>query len=155
MLRGDVRLIATFIALTAAASAVLWGCGTVDPGPDVGPPAGCNAAPGFFVTDVWPKYFAQYQCGQSDCHDANTGHGFFRLQPLDGVAAPDPMAPVSAWPDAWQANFRAVQQNLSCANPTGSAVLAVPSGRGQPHPPGTTVTDIPGADALFTAWLTP
>lgn len=155
MLRCDVRLLATFIAATAAASAALWGCGTIDPGPDVGPPAGCNAPPAFFVTDVWPKYFAQYQCGQSDCHDANTGHGFFRLQPVDGVAPPDPMAPTSAWPDAWQRNFRAVQQNLSCANPTGSAVLAVPSGRGQPHPPGTTVTDIPAADALFTMWLTP
>jgi len=152
MLRGEVRLIATFTAVMGVASATLWGC-TIDPGPDVGPPAGCNAPPGFFVTDVWPKYFQAYSCGQSDCHDAATGHGFFRLQDVSAVAAPDPNSPVSTWPEQWQANFRAVQQNLSCSSPTGSAVLAIPSGRGTPHPAGTVVTDIPGADALFTMWL--
>jgi hypothetical protein len=137
---------------TAVAGAALWGC-TIDPGPDVGPPAGCNAPPAFFITDVWPQYFQKYSCGQSDCHDAATGHGFFRLQDVSAVAAPDPNAPVSTWPDAWQANFRAVQQNLTCSSPTGSAVLAVPSGRGTPHPPGDIVTDHAGADALFTMWL--
>ncbi|MGZ3429141.1 MAG: hypothetical protein ACXVCV_20960, partial [Polyangia bacterium] len=70
-----------------------------------------------------------------------------------GVPAPNPMAPVSTWPDAWQANFRAVQQNLTCSSPTSSAVLAVPSGRGTPHPPGDVVTDKPGAAALFNMWL--
>ena len=50
--------------------------------------------------------------------------------------------------------FRAVQQNLTCSSPTSSAVLAIPSGRGTPHPPGDVVTDKPGADALFTMWLT-
>ncbi len=152
MLRGEVRLVA-FIVATTAACAALFGCGTIDPGPDVMPPAGCDAPPAFFVTDVWPKFFVQYQCGRSDCHDAATGHGFFRLQPVAAVAAPDPSAPLSTWPDAWQANFRAVQQNLSCSNPTSSEVLAVPTGRGEPHPAGTVVTDIPGADALFTMWL--
>jgi hypothetical protein len=152
MLRGEVRLIAAFIAATAVAGATLWGC-TIDPGPDVGPPAGCNAPPAFFVTDMWPRYFQQYGCGQSDCHDATTGHGFFRLQDVSGVAAPDPNAPLSTWPDGWQANFRAVEQNLTCSSPTGSAVLAVPSGRGTPHPPGDIVLDHAGADALFTMWL--
>ncbi|HEX6839675.1 MAG TPA: hypothetical protein VF334_24020, partial [Polyangia bacterium] len=141
-----MRLIATFTAVMGVASATLWGC-TIDPGPDVGPPAGCNAPPGFFVTDVWPKYFQKYSCGQSDCHDAATGHGFFRLQDVSAVATPDPNSPVSTWPDQWQANFRAVQQNLSCSSPTGSAVLAVPSGRGTPHPAGDVVTDHASADA--------
>jgi hypothetical protein len=31
--------------------------------------------------------------------------------------------------------------------------LTVPSGLGQPHPPGVVVTDIPGANALFSTWL--
>jgi hypothetical protein len=152
MLRGAVRLLASFIGLTGVAAATLWGC-TIDPGPDVGPPAGCNAPPAFFVSDVWPKYFQVYGCGKSDCHDAATGHGFFRLQDVSAVMAPNPMAPISTWPDAWQANFRAVQQNLSCSSPTGSAVLAIPSGRGTPHPAGDVVTDHAGADALFTMWL--
>jgi hypothetical protein len=152
MLRGEVRLFSTFIAGTAVACATLWGC-TIDPGPDVGPPAGCNAPPAFFVTDMWPKYFAQYMCGQSDCHDSATGHGFFRLQDVSAVAAPDPASPVSTWPAAWQANFQTVQQNLSCSSPLESTVLAVPSGRAEPHPPGDIVTDHAGADALFTMWL--
>jgi hypothetical protein len=137
---------------TAVACTALWSC-TIDPGPDTMPPIGCVAPPAFFVTDIWPKYFAQYSCGRSDCHDAATGHGFFRLQPLDGVTAPAAAAPVSTWPMAWQSNFQAVQQNLSCADPSSSLVLAVPSGRGQPHPPGIVVTDIPSADQLFQTWL--
>jgi hypothetical protein len=153
MLRCEVRPVATFIAGTAIACVALMSCGTVDPGPDVGPPAGCNAPPALFVTDIWPRYFQQYQCGQSDCHDAATGHGFFRLQPVAGVTPPDPNSPVSTWPDAWQANFRAVQQNLSCSSPISSGVLAIPSGRGTPHPPGDVVTDKVGADALFNMWL--
>jgi hypothetical protein len=32
-------------------------------------------------------------------------------------------------------------------------VLAIPSGRGTPHPPGDVVTDHAAADALFTMWL--
>ena len=128
------------------------GC-TIDPGPDTGPPTGCNAPSAFFVSDVWPQYFERYGCGMSDCHDATTGHGYFRLQSLSGVAAPAANAPVASWATAWQANLRNVQQNLSCANPTSSAVLSVPSGRGQPHPPGITVTDAKTADALFTQWL--
>jgi hypothetical protein len=63
------------------------------------------------------------------------------------------MTSVGAWPSQWSTNLRNIQQNLSCANPTSSAVLVVPSGRGQPHPPGQTVTDIPAAETLFTTWL--
>jgi hypothetical protein len=125
----------------------------VDPGPSTGPPAGCNAPAPFFASDVWPKYFQQYECGRSDCHDASSGHGFFRLQSLAGVMTPMPTAPVSTWPTEWRANLQSVRRNVSCANPLSSLVLVVPSGRGQPHPPGVTVTDIPGADALFQAWL--
>jgi hypothetical protein len=152
MLRGEVRLFATFSSLTLVASAALWGC-TIDPGPDVGPPAGCNAPAPFFVTDMWPKYFSQYMCGQSDCHDSATGHGYFRLQDVSAVAAPDPNSPVSTWPPEWQANFNNVTQNISCTAPTDSDVDAIPSGRGTPHPPGDIVTDHAGADALFTMWL--
>jgi hypothetical protein len=114
---------------------------------------GCTAPPGFFVSDVWPQYFDRYSCGKSDCHDSATGHGYFRLQPVSGSASPAPTDPLVAWPPNWSANLRAVQQNLSCANPTSSAVLAVPEGRGQPHPPGAVVTDLMAADALFRAWL--
>jgi hypothetical protein len=131
------------------------GCGRIDVGPDTGPPAGCIAPAPFFVSDVWPQYFDKYMCGQSNCHDASSGHGFFRLQSLQGVTAPQPSAPVNTWPTAWSANLRSVETNVSCANPPTSVVLVVPSGRGQPHPPGNVVTDIPGADMLFQKWLKP
>jgi hypothetical protein len=132
---------------------VLAGCGTVDPGPDTGPPAGCNAPPAYFVSDVWPKYFDLYTCGKSDCHDASAGHGYFRLQSVAALVAPQPTDPVVLWPPEWSANLRSVQHNLSCANPTTSAVLAVPEGRAQPHPPGVTVLDPAAADDLFRTWL--
>jgi hypothetical protein len=148
-----VRLFATFLLCTGVAAVVLASCGTVDPGPDVQPPAGCNAPPAFFVTDVWPQFFAAYGCGASDCHDSVSGHGYFRLQNVAAVAAPDPNSPISSWPDAWRANLMNVQANVSCSSPTSSPVLLVGSGRGQPHPPGNVVTDIPGADQLFATWL--
>jgi hypothetical protein len=148
-----VRLFAAFLLCTGVACAVLASCGTVDPGPDVQPPAGCNAPPAFFVTDVWPKFFEAYGCGKSDCHDVTSGHGYFRLRPVDGIAAPDPASPISAWPEAWRANLMAVQANVSCSSPTSSPVLLIGSGRGQPHPPGNVVTDIAAADQLFATWL--
>ena len=129
------------------------GCGLVDPGPDTGPPAGCDAPPAFFVSDVWPKYFDTYTCGRSDCHDSSSGHGYFRLQSLAGVTAPQSTDPVALWPMPWQQNLQAVQHNISCTNPLQSPVLTVPSGLSQPHPPGVIVTDIPSADMLFTMWL--
>jgi hypothetical protein len=131
----------------------LGGCGTIDVGPETGPPQGCNAPTAYFVSDVWPRYFERYSCGQSACHDAVSGRGYFRLQDVSKVTAPSPMAPLSAWPFEWQQNLKNVQQNLSCSNPTNSIVLAVPSGRSTPHPPGQTVTDLADADALFTEWL--
>jgi hypothetical protein len=131
------------------------GCGTVDPGPDTGPPEGCSAPTPFFVSDVWPKYFEAYTCGRSDCHDAITGHGYLRLQDVSGVAAPAPTDAISAWPAQWSANFMAITRLVSCTNPLLSQVLAVPSGQAQPHPPGIIVTDIPGADDLFRMWLAP
>jgi hypothetical protein len=148
-----VRLFATFLLCTAAAGVVLASCGTVDPGPDVQPPAGCNAPPAFFVTDVWPKFFEAYGCGMSDCHDSVSGHGYFRTRSVAGVAAPDPASPTSTWPDPWRTNLLAVQANLSCSSPTSSPVLLIASGRGQPHPGGNVVTDLAAADQLFTTWL--
>jgi hypothetical protein len=144
----QIRLVAVGVLVLAFA-----GCGTIDPGPDTGPPAGCNAPAAFFVSDMWPKYFDTYKCGQSDCHDASNGHGYFRLQSVAGLLAPQPTDPLSVWPQAWTANLKSVQHNVSCANPTNSAVLIIPSGRGQPHPPGVTVLDIPAADELFLTWL--
>jgi hypothetical protein len=152
MVRGASSLGVVF-CLLGCLPAGLAACGTIDPGPDTGPPAPCNAPAPFFVSDVMPKYFQAYACGRSDCHDASSGHGYFRLQAIAAVIAPAPTDPLSIWPMAWRTNLRAVQQNLSCANPLNSPVLAIPSGRGQPHPPGVTVTDIPGAEALFLKWL--
>jgi hypothetical protein len=125
----------------------------VDPGPDTGPPQGCTTDPKLFVSDVWPQYFDRYSCGRSDCHDASSGHGYFRLQSLSGVIAPQPTDPVTIWPMSWSENLRAVQHNVSCTRPLESLVLAVPEGRGQPHPPGDVVTDHPFADALFMKWV--
>ena len=154
MLACAVRSRLLVMAVIWAASGVGWlGCATIDPGPDVGPPASCDAPGAFFVTDVWPKFFVQYGCAKSDCHDAQSGHGYFRLQSLAGVTPPDPASPVSLWPMAWQENYRQVTANLSCASPTSSPVLTIPAGQGAPHPGGIVVTDIPGADALFNKWL--
>lgn len=153
MLADAVRLFALFVCALGLACVASAGCGTVDPGPDVQPPAACDAPSAFFVTDMWPKYFGAYGCGQSSCHDANTGSGYFRLQSVSGVPAPDPASPSSTWPDAWQANLMAVLANVSCSDPDSSLVLEVPSGRGTPHPGGVVVTDIPGADQLFATWL--
>lgn len=129
------------------------GCGVVDVGPETGPPAGCNAPAPFFVSDMWPRYFEKYECGRSDCHDASSGHGYFRLQSVADVIAPQPTDPVSTWSQAWVANLRSVQHSVSCASPLESPVLVVPSGRGQPHPPGVSVTDLAEADELFRMWL--
>jgi hypothetical protein len=137
----------------AASASLLAACSYVDAGPDVVPPAACNAPPAFFVTDVWPKYFARYGCGQANCHDAMSGHGYFRLQDVSGVTPPDPMSPTSVWPMQWQSNYTEVTANVSCASPETSAVLAIPAGQGQPHPGGLIVTDIPGATMLFDTWL--
>lgn len=133
---------------------VLWaGCGTVDPGPDVATPPPCNAPTPYFVSDVWPRYFDRYSCGKSDCHDQSTGHGYFRLRPVNQVPAPQPTDPLAAWPDAWRFNYRSVTQNVSCANPIGSAVLMVPQQR--THPGGLVVTgaDVATATELFRMWL--
>ncbi|HZS36104.1 MAG TPA: hypothetical protein VFF06_04725 [Polyangia bacterium] len=139
------------IEVIAAVSLVA--CGTIDPGPDTMPPAGCEAPAPFFVSDVWPKYFDTYMCGKSDCHDSSSGHGYFRLQSVAGVPAPQPTDSVAIWPTAWQNNLLAIQHNVSCTNPTQSLVLTVPSGESQPHPPGVIVLDIPAATTLFTTWL--
>ncbi len=145
-----VRLASCFVALIGGLQLV--GC-TIDLGPDTGPPQQCNAPPDYFVTDVWPRYFEKYTCGRSQCHDASTGKGYFRVQDVSAVAAPTPTMPVSTWPAAWQNNLRAVERNVSCADPLASNVLIVPTGRGQRHPPGISVTDIPEADMIFTTWL--
>jgi hypothetical protein len=152
MLTCAVRLLSSILAVTSVAC-TMAACGTIDPGPDTGPPASCNAPPSFFVTDIWPKFFAKYACGQSNCHDANSGHGYFRLDDVSGVVAPDPASPVSTWPMQWQDNYNQVTSNLSCASPETSPVLAIPAGQGEPHPGGLVVTDVPGADALFDMWL--
>jgi hypothetical protein len=128
-------------------------CGTVDVGPQTGPPEPCNAPTPFFVTDVWPKYFATYSCNQVGCHNATSGRGFFRLYDVSMVTAPDPMSPTTVWPFEWQQNFANVTQNVSCANPTESIVLATPEDKSGQHPAGMTVTDPTSADALFTTWL--
>ena len=129
------------------------GCGTVDVGPQTDPPLPCNARSDYFVSDVWPKYFAQYGCNKASCHNASSGRGYFRLYDVSTVTAPAPTAPSSAWPFEWQQNLANVEQNISCANPTNSIVLTIPSGQSTPHPGGIVVTDVPGADQLFTTWL--
>jgi hypothetical protein len=149
---GGMGRTVKLLLLSVVGAGLMSAC-TVDVGPDTGPPQPCNAPTPFFVTDVWPQYFATYNCGQSSCHDASTGRGFFRLENVSMVTAPMPMDPLSDWPIEWSENFSNVQQNVSCSNPTQSLVLVVPSGESTPHPPGTTVTNIPAAQTLFTMWL--
>src|SRR5260370_11777415 len=115
MLACAVRLFSLIMRCVtwAACVCLVAGCPTVDLGPDVGPPATCNASPAFFVTDVWPNYFVKYGCGMSNCHDATTGHGYFRLQSLTGVTAPHPLSPVSTWPMPWPENYNPVASNFA------------------------------------------
>jgi hypothetical protein len=148
--------------LLAAALAPGAGCGTVDVGPPTGPPMGCNASPVFFVEHAWPEYLDLMGCGASDCHDSDTGHGYFRLRSVAGSASFDPHQPTSQWPDAWRENLAAASRLLDCADPDASLLLAVPEGRGQPHPPGDVVKKCPPsagacdphatAETLFRDW---
>src|SRR5262245_8955043 len=107
--------------------ALAAGCDTIDPGPPTGPPPGCNAAPYFFVEQVWPNYLrpdAPYGtskgCGQDSCHDAQSGRGYFRLQAV-AYPPPDPSfarQPISTWPAEWRDNLESATRLLNCADPT-------------------------------------
>jgi hypothetical protein len=143
---GGIRRIAALVALCSAA------CGTIDPGPATGPPAGCNASPSFFVEHTWPEYLDRYGCGQASCHDAATGHGYFRLEPVAGATPFDAHQPTSTWPEQWRTDLAAAARLLDCADPGSSQLLLVPEGRGQPHPPGDVVSDHAAADALMAQW---
>ena len=130
---------------------------TVDPGPDTGPPPTCEASTSYFVSTAWPQYFVQYNCAASGCHDASTGRGFFRLQSLAGVTAPQPTDPVTVWPPAWQDNLESVQLVLSCASPLLSDAYTYPLNANGQHPGGTllmTSAQQSAAAQLFTTWLT-
>jgi hypothetical protein len=140
--------------LWALACATLASCGTVDVGTYALPQQGCSPPPAFFVSDVWPQYFARYTCGRSGCHDAVTGSASFRLRDVSMVSAPLSTAPPSTWPFEWQQNLTEVGQYLSCASPLGSPVLAIPAGTSTlAHPGGAVVADVPAAQTLFTTWL--
>ena len=154
--------IVTLIAAALLAPLLAAACGTIEPGPPTGPPPGCNASPVFFHDHVWPEYLDRFGCGSASCHDARSGHGYFRLQPVAGVAAFDPATPISSWPDAWRFDLLNATRLLNCADPTSSQLLAVPEGKGQPHPGGDAVcadpmmlscqTDHTSAETLFLAW---
>lgn len=135
-----------------AASWGAGGCGTIDPGPPTGPPPGCNAAPYFFVERVWPDYLKPNTCGRADCHDAQSGHGYFRLQAVSEPIGFDPRQPSSTWPDEWRANLVSATRLLNCSDPTSSLLLAVPAGKGQPHPGGVAVADYGASAQLFIEW---
>jgi hypothetical protein len=143
--RSGGPVLAATLALGGAA------CGTVDPGPSTGPPQGCNASPQFFAEHVWPEYLVADGCGASDCHDAATGHGYFRLGSVTGTTF-DPRLPTSMWPDVWRSNLQNAQRLLDCGDPAGSLLVTVPEGRGRPHPPGDVVKDHAQAEAVIAAW---
>jgi hypothetical protein len=148
----SARLCSLGVALGALA---VSGCETIDVGPATAQLSNCEPPPGFFVSDVWPKFFDHYGCGKSGCHDASTGRSAFRLQSLTGVIAPLPTDPPSSWPAAWAANLLSVENNLDCAAPSASAVLVVPENQSGGHGGGTVVTgaDVAADVALFRMWL--
>ncbi len=122
---------------------------------------GCNGSASFFVTDVWPKYLDHWSCGKSDCHDSQSGHGYFRLvnppcpsAPSGATCPPDPMTPFAAWPDNWRLNYTNAARFLNCGDPTASQLLAIPEGKGQPHPGGVVFggQDATDAEMLFEQW---
>jgi hypothetical protein len=141
--------------LPVALALAFASCGTVDPGPDTMPPPPCNAPTPFFVSDVWPKYFDFYSCGKGGCHDASTGHGYFRLQSLSGVTAPQPTDSFAIWPTPWQQNLLAVQHVISCGNPTQSMAITEPAQENKQHGGGQVVMqpDLANVNALFSMWL--
>ena len=146
MLRGEVRLIATFIGRHCGRLArSLWGCGRSIRGPTSARRPAATRRPAFFVTRHVAELFRQVRLRHERLPRRGDGP---RLLPPAGRqrrdAPPDPNRRCRPGPTQWQANFRAVEQNLTCSSPTGSAVLAIPSGRGQPHPPGDIVTDHAG-----------
>ena len=123
---------------------------------------GCNGSPAFFASDVWPNYLARWKCGQSGCHDAQSGHGYFRLTdptcpvPVPGgeVCPPLPTTPLTQWTDNWRTNYQNSARFLNCGDPTASPLLIIPEGKGQPHPGGVIFAgqDATDAETLFTQW---
>lgn len=115
------------------------------------PAAACAPSTDFFAADVYPRYFAVYRCGESQCHSFDRGHGTLRLRPPE--ATPALGTPLSMWPLAWRENYLSAVQLVRCDAPAASRLLTVPEGLGDLHPPGPVVRDRPGAAALIGAWV--
>jgi hypothetical protein len=100
--------------LRVAAPLVLAACEIVDPGPDVGVAGRCALSPAFFVERIVPEYIEQHGCAEeAGCHRAADANSIFRLQDTSGTLVPLPTEPLSAWPAAWQENFRVVSAQVS------------------------------------------
>jgi hypothetical protein len=115
--------VAAATVLFAAASGLV--CGTVDLGDPPADVNACRPSQRFFIERIWPelldKDFGGKRCGDGGCH----GAGSPRLLLL---ARPTAMAGVPLPPD-WEMVYRATTEQLSCTNPTASALLTRPDGR--------------------------
>jgi hypothetical protein len=135
--------------LAAAAALGLAGC-VVSPGAtsDAAP---CAPSPDYFVATVRLDYLDANQCASSGCHAFDDGHGYLRFQPFGD--APPPGTPLASWPSSWRDDYLAAIQLVRCDDALASRLLTVPEGIADPHPPGDSVGDHPGAELIFRTWV--
>jgi hypothetical protein len=107
--RSPGRLASLFAIAIAAGS-----CEIVDPGPHVGVANRCVLTASYYVEHIVPEYIDKYGCAEkAGCHRAADANSIFRLQDTSGTLAPAATDPLSAWPQPWQENFRAVSAQIN------------------------------------------
>ena len=111
--------------LWTAFAAVACACGTVDLGEPPADVTACRPSERYFAQAVWAgflnKDFGGKRCGDARCHDATSGQSLVVAGPM-GM----PTVPLSR---DWGVVYRSVTEQLSCSNPSGSALLLKPDGR--------------------------
>jgi hypothetical protein len=112
----------------------------------------CAASPGYFVSDVYPRYLEANQCGSAGCHDFDHGHGVLRLRAPERPA-PAAQPAIESWPLGWRENYLSAIHLLRCDAPLESRLLRVPEGDDNLHPPGPVVLDRATAAALLQSWV--
>jgi hypothetical protein len=135
-------------ALAAGAAVPAVTCGTVDVGDPPADVNACRPSPRFFYERIWPEFlnksYGGKRCADASCHDAGSPRQLVLPAPTSAPALPLP-------PD-WERIYRAATEQLSCTNPTASALLTRPDGRAAHF--GGKLIEPEGAEAtLVKMWI--
>lgn len=126
--RMPTRVAAAAVILVAVSGLA---CGTVDVGDPPADVNACRPSQRFFVERVWPelleKKFGAKSCVDGGCHGAGSPRLLLLARPTS--EAGDFTKPDWQMPPAWEMVYRATTEQLSCTNPTASALLTRPDGR--------------------------